>query len=550
MAGDSGRRRTGNRSSRRLGAVGEHSVWTGVGDPWVGCLRSQACWCRDPRWENSKLDEKMPARVPVFYGDPGRCDLCATGRAFLYPDGFGLRRAAHNRKPSKGLRGSDVSGPLAISRAFMKIEDARIVYLTAGAAGMFCGSCMRDNALAKEMQRRGIDVMLLPLYTPIRTDETDVSVERVFFGGINVYLQQKIPLFRHLPRFLDRWLDHPWLIKRLASSSVKVDAKELGELTLSMVRGESGYQRKEVGKLVAWLKESARPHLVCLTNLLIGGCAGAIKRELGVPVLVTLQGDDLFLDDLPDSHRDRIIEEMRKIAQGVDGFIVFNDFYADKMSKLLEVPIERFHKTALGIQLEDFELQVAHKDEGKTLGYFARVSPEKGFHNMVDAFIRLRAQPGLENVRLKAGGWLSDKDRPFFDAEIARIKAAGLIDSFEYVGAPEREEKLAFFQSVDVFSVPASYADPKGMSVLEAMACGLPVVQPAHGAFDEILRLSGGGIAFPAGDIEALTAALAELLSFPDRRRELGERGREWVWSSCGVDAMAETSAAVFAKFL
>ncbi len=432
----------------------------------------------------------------------------------------------------------------------MKIEDARIVYLTAGAAGMFCGSCMRDNALAKELQRRGIDVTLLPLYTPIRTDEADVSVERIFFGGINVYLQQKIPLFRHLPRILDRWLDHPWLIKRLASRSVKVDAKELGELTLSMVRGESGFQRKEVQKLVEWLKQSARPDLVCLTNLLIGGCVDAVKRELGVPVLVTLQGDDLFIDDLPDSHRQQVIAEMRKIARQVDGFIVFSDFYAEKMSKLLEVPIERFHKTALGIKLEDFELQVPHEGDGRTIGYFARVSPEKGFHLLVDAFIRLRAMPDFQNVRLKVGGWLSAKDQEFYDAELAKIAAAGLADSFEYVGAPERDEKLAFFQSVDVFSVPTPYAEPKGMSVLEAMACGLPVVQPAHGAFDEVLRLSGGGIAFPPGDIDALSRGLAELLASPGRRRDLGERGREWVWASCGVDAMAKTSAAVFAKFL
>lgn len=432
----------------------------------------------------------------------------------------------------------------------MKIEDARIVYLTAGAAGMFCGSCMRDNALARELQRRGLDVTLLPLYTPIRTDETDVSVERIFFGGINVYLQQKIPLFRHLPRVLDRWLDHPWLLKWLASHSVKVDAKELGELTLSMVRGESGYQRKEVQKLVAWLKESAQPHLVCLTNLLIGGCLDAIKRELGVPVLVTLQGDDLFLDDLPDSHRQLVITEMRKIAQQVDGFIVFSDFYAEKMSQLLQVPLERFHKTALGINLEDFELQVPHDGVGETIGYFARVSPEKGFHLLVDAFIRLSSMPGLTKVRLKVGGWLSEKDRAFFDAEMAKIEAAGLDHRFEYVGAPERGEKLAFFQSIDVFSVPTVYAEPKGMSVLEAMACGLPVVQPAHGAFDEVLRLSGGGVDFAPGDVEALTKALAELLASPARRRELGGRGREWVWSSCGVDAMAETSAAVFAKFL
>jgi glycosyltransferase involved in cell wall biosynthesis len=434
----------------------------------------------------------------------------------------------------------------------MKIEDASIVYLTAGAAGMYCGSCMRDNALAAELIRRGIDVTLLPLYTPIRTDEEDVSVERVFFGGINVFLQQKIPLFRHLPSFVDRWLDHPWIIRRLASRSVKVDAKELGELTLSMVRGESGFQRKEVNKLVEWLRDELRPDLVVLTNLLIGGCVDAIKRELRVPVLVTLQGDDLFLDELTQTHRGPVIEEMRNIAGKVDGFIVFSDFYAEKMAQLLEVPMEKFHKTALGIDLSNFaDLDTpADRDGDRVIGYFARISPEKGFDALVTAFLDIRKRAGFDDVRLKAGGWLAEKDRNFFEAQVQRIADAGLADCFEYIGSPERQEKLAFFHDIDVFSIPAPYAEPKGMSVLEAMACGLPVVQPDHGAYREVLRESGGGLGFPAGDISALTNQLANLLESREQCRDLGSRGKKWVHAKCGLDAMAESSATLFAKFL
>lgn len=495
--------------------------------------------------------------IPAFHGHPWWSGVCALARPGVHFDGIGLRGDPRHLMRSQTLIPHSVEcgrQMRLVVTAPMKIEEARIVYLTAGAAGMYCGSCMRDNALARELQKRGIDVTLLPLYTPIRTDETDVSVDRVFFGGINVYLQQKIPLFRHLPRFLDRWLDHPWLINRLASRSVNVDARELGELTLSMVRGESGYQRKEVRKLVTWLAETARPDLVCLTNLLIGGCVDAIKRELGVPVLVTLQGDDLFLDDLPQPYRQKVTAEMRQIAERIDGFIVFSDFYAEKMSRLLEVPIEKFYKTALGIDLSDFERQMPRGERkqggAKTIGYFARVSPEKGFHLLVDAFIRLRSMAEHHDLKLKAGGWLSEKDRAFFEAELARIDEAGLTDSFEYVGAPERDQKLAFFHDVDVFSVPAPYAEPKGISILEAMACGLPVVQPDHGAFTETLRQSEGGVGFPSGDVDALTTQLAALLASPERCRELGDKGREWVWSSCGVDAMAESSSAVFAKFL
>ncbi|MEO0413406.1 MAG: glycosyltransferase family 1 protein, partial [Verrucomicrobiota bacterium] len=173
----------------------------------------------------------------------------------------------------------------------------KVTYITAGAGGMYCGSCIRDNQLAAALGDLGWDVTLLPLYTPIRTDDEDRSVDQVFFGGINVYLQQHIPLFRVLPSFLTRWIDNPNLIRRVTKKAMSVDAKQLGAMTLSMVRGEDGYQRAEVRKLVNWLKNENQPELICLTNLLVGGSVPVLKRELDVPVLVTLQGDDVFLDE-------------------------------------------------------------------------------------------------------------------------------------------------------------------------------------------------------------------------------------------------------------
>ena len=84
----------------------------------------------------------------------------------------------------------------------------RILSITAGAAGMYCGSCFRDNALAAELIARGHDVSLVPMYTPVRTDEPSVSAGgRVLFGGISVYLQQQSAIFRKTPRLLDRLWD-------------------------------------------------------------------------------------------------------------------------------------------------------------------------------------------------------------------------------------------------------------------------------------------------------------------------------------------------------
>ena len=88
----------------------------------------------------------------------------------------------------------------------------RIAFITAGAAGMYCGSCLHDNTLAASLIRRGHDVTLIPTYTPIRTDENDVSTGNVFYGAINVYLEQKVPLFRTAPNWLRNVLSSPQLL--------------------------------------------------------------------------------------------------------------------------------------------------------------------------------------------------------------------------------------------------------------------------------------------------------------------------------------------------
>lgn len=423
---------------------------------------------------------------------------------------------------------------------------------------MYCGSCMRDNAVAAGLRRLGLDVALVPLYTPIRTDEEDVSIDQVFFGGINVYLQQKFPLFRWLPGFLDRWLDRPGLIRRATARAVNVNARELGALTLSMVRGEHGHQRKEVRRLVNWLRDEMKPDLICLTNLLIGGSIPAIRRELpGVPILVTLQGDDVFLDELTEPWRGKVMEEMKRLAASVDGFIVFNDFYRKRMAGLLEIPEEKFHRTALGVEEDQFAGIAEDRGnrprgagEPQRIGYFARLCPEKGFDVLVDAFLDIAGRPGLGEVELHCGGWLSEKDRSFYDAQVARIDAAGLRSRFHPAGSPDIEGKLAFFRELDVFSVPARFVEPKGIYVLEAMACGIPVVAPDHGAFPEMIAASGGGRLVPRGSVPALADALADLLADGESRRRLGEAGRRWVIDSCGREAMARTTAEVFDRFL
>lgn len=427
---------------------------------------------------------------------------------------------------------------------------ATVVYFTAGGAGMFCGSCMRDNAVAGELQRQGCDVMLVPLYTPIRTDERDVSVDQVFYGGINVYLQQKLPAFRYVPRMLTRWLDRPAVLNRLAARQVKVDARELGQLTVEMLAGEHGRLRGELHRMLDWLAGDVRPKLVNLTNLLIGACAPEIKRRLGIPVLATLQGDDLFLDELIEPYRTDAQAAMRQLAREVDGFITFSDYYANLMADRLAVPRERFHIVPLGVHWQPYAQNERPRPERPpTVGYLARIAPEKGFHVAVDAFIELAWRPRMKDVRLRAAGWLSAKDRAFFGEQQRRLEAAGLRDRFEYVGVVDLEGKRDFLHSIDLLSVPTIYREPKGLFALEALAAGVPVVLPRHGAFPELIAQTGGGHLVEPGDARGFADAWQALLVQREVCAALGSRGQQRVQADHGIEIAATRTREVFRQF-
>jgi glycosyltransferase involved in cell wall biosynthesis len=440
----------------------------------------------------------------------------------------------------------------------MPVPDAqskigRVAYLTAGAGGMFCGSCMHDNTLVKALIRRGVDAVLIPTYTPIRTDEQNVSQQRIFFGGINVYLRQKMPWLRWLPRPATSWLDNPRLLRWVANRAMETNATVLGDLTVSMLRGVDGPHRGEVHKLVDWLENEVHPSIVVLSNMLIAGCVPEIKRRLDVPVLVTLQGDDIFLHDLPESHFRQCRELLAELDQHVDGYVTNSRFYADFMSRDLNLPRDKFHIAPLAIDAADLATeppppQAKPPDNRLTIGYLARLAPEKGLHILADAFIKLVQHTALadNDVRLRVAGWLGPQNKDYAEAVFDKLRRAGLSDQFEYIGQIDRAEKAEFLHSLDVLSVPTVYQEPKGLFVLESLAAGVPVVQPHHGAFPEMLRATGGGVLFTPEDDSDLADKLVELLVDEERRSRLAKQGQHAVLTRFSVGPMADRAVEIY----
>lgn len=412
----------------------------------------------------------------------------------------------------------------------------RLVHLTAGTGSFFCGTCLRDHALVKALRRLGHDALMVPLYLPLVLDDYGSRGESpLFFGGINVYLQQKSAFFRHTPQWLDKLLDSPALLHQAGRKAGMTNPRELGEMTLSMIEGERGHQAKELDKLVAWLVEQ-KPDVVCLSNSLLIGFARRVREELRVPIICSLQGEDAFLDSLPEPYRERCWRLVQERAADVDRFVAPSRYYNALMQERLRLAPEKIVVIYNGIDLEGFA-PAAAPPEFPTVGFLARMCVDKGLDTLVEAFIKLA--PRVPHVRLKIGGTQTDADRAFVNDLSDRLEQAGIANAVKFLPNLTHAEKQQFLRGLTVLSVPTRCGEAFGLFVIESLASGVPVAQPDNGAFPELIELTGGGVLYAQGDANSLADALEKLLLDAAHAAELGRYGRQIVNARFTSDAMA-----------
>jgi len=424
-------------------------------------------------------------------------------------------------------------------------DNLRVVYLAAGAAGMYCGSCIRDNRLAAALLEHGRDIALIPLYTPLRTDDGDVSQHTVYYGGLNVYLEQRWRFYRRLPRFVTHWLDAPWLLGFVSRFAARTRPEDVADLTISVLRGDHGPQRVELERLIDALRPM-KPSLVNLPNLMFAGVARSLREALDVPVVCTLSGEDIFLDHLPEPHRNKAFRLIREAGASIDAYVAVTNYYGRFAAEHFDLPPERMHVVPLGLGHADFIERAEHADSRFTIGYLARICPDKGLDNLAEAFLRLRRDG--RDCRLRIAGYLGPGDKDYCERILAKLRSSGVSDAVDYLGEVDRDGKADLLRSLDLLSVPTKYHEAKGLYVLEAMAAGVPVVQPNHGSFPEFIEATGGGLLYEAGNIEALTDALACLMDDVALRREMGARGAEVVRRDFTDERMADETWALYTR--
>jgi glycosyltransferase involved in cell wall biosynthesis len=420
----------------------------------------------------------------------------------------------------------------------------RVVYIAAGAAGSYCGACARDAALARRLTALGHDVQFLPLYTPVRTDGPDPSRGRVFYGGINAWLEQKSALFRRLPRAVGWLLDRPFLLRLASRFAVATRPEDLGPMTVSVLQGAEGRQRRELEELLRFLEREPRPGVVNLTNSLLSGIVPALKERLSVPVVCTLQGEESFVAALGEPHRSQAHALIRQHARLVDLFLAPSGDYADEMAGFLAVGRERIRIVHPGFEHEPYANAQPRTRAPFRIGFLSRLSADKGLDLAAEAFRRVAPRAG--DAVLAVAGQALGRDRRLWGRLHATLAKDGLAERVEFHGELDLAGKVAFLQRCSVFCLPSRIVERRGMAVQEALAAGVPVVVPARGVFPEVLSLTGGGIAVPPDDPQGLADALARLHDDPDEADRLGRAAAAGVAEHYSAARMADEVLAAY----
>ncbi len=423
----------------------------------------------------------------------------------------------------------------------------RIVYIVPGSGGTFyCQNCFRDNALVQAMRRTGHDVVMAPLYLPLFLDQPEPDTRTpVFFGAVGLYLREKLPVLRRLPLRALRLLDHPRVLAWAARRAGSTRADGLAEMTLSMLQGAEGRQAGELEHLVRWLREEHRPQVVHLSNALLLGLARRLREDTGARVVCTLQDEDTWVDAMPPAAARRVWDAMASCVPHVDAFVAVSANYGERVRPRLGLRADQLCVVPVGIDLAGYEPAPAPVAP-PVLGYLSRLTPSLGLETLVDAFIALRREPGLGELRLRATGGVVGADRAFLHRLDRRLERAGLGGSADWLADFSRPARQAFLRTLTVLSVPVPAGEAFGTYLLEAQASGVPAVQPAVGAFPEVLAATGGGVVYDPSAPSALADALRPLLRDPAAARALGLRGREAVLERFSADRMAADLLALY----
>jgi glycosyltransferase involved in cell wall biosynthesis len=427
----------------------------------------------------------------------------------------------------------------------------KIVYLITGSGGSFyCGNCYRDMLYVRAIRKvPGITARAIPLYLPPdkTTSEESGFDKNVFFGAISMYLREKVKFLKNMPSILDKFFDSSLFLRFAAKQAGTTSTEGYEELTISMIEGDNAFRKAEVDRLVRYLMKDGKPDIIHLSNALILGIARQLKKRMDVKVVCSLLNEDDWIDNMAEPFRSRAWKMIAKEAVHVDVFVTPSNYYKDLFKYKTRLKCDNVMVVPLGFDPEKDSVERPER-EPSAIGYFSRVNFYNGFDKLVDAFIELKKRDLIPGLTLKICGGYTGSDKSFISQQIKKIRENKLEKSVKIYPEFMGDKKMEFFRDVDVISVPVNKYDGYGLYILEANAAGIPVVQPATGAFPEIIERTKGGIIYSPDTVSELASNLNKLLKNRQLITDLGEAGRKMVRQELSLERMSAGLSEVYTK--
>ncbi|MDR3252757.1 MAG: glycosyltransferase family 4 protein [Tannerella sp.] len=381
----------------------------------------------------------------------------------------------------------------------------RILFIIPGAGDSFyCGNCFRDNLIAAALRRAGHDVIIMPVYLPL-THHSFKANSPLFFPATTFYVAQKFFGTHKMPRWIERMTSSKTALRLASSMSGATTAEGMESMTLSMITGDDPAFTQYINVMLDWIGSQDRPEVIHLSSSLLTGIAKAIRERFDIPVICSLQDEEVWIDSMNSNDAHLAWQGIRDNLHHIDRFVTTSRFY--KESIIRKIPqIANVDVVYPCINSEKYASTDYPADN--VIGFFYRMNRENGLDILAKAFVLLKRRNSVPRLKLKIGGGYTGNNRPFLK-QVRRILRP-FIEDVEISDSYNLDDHAAFYRSISVLAVPVTFCESVGLYLCEAFAAGRPAVEPDTGSFREIV--DEAGLIYSPNTSEALADALEKLL--------------------------------------
>ncbi len=398
----------------------------------------------------------------------------------------------------------------------------KIVFvITSSGDAYYCGNCFRDNLMAQAMKRAGHQVVIMPIYLPLRQKEFQADTP-LFFPATSYYVGQKFFKDKPIPAWLKKLLGAQPLLDIAMSMAGTTTSDGMEDMTLSMITGEGTTFDDMVREMIDWIVNKERPDVVYISSSMLVGIAKALKQEFEIQkierppkIVCVAQDEEVWIDGLREEDAAMAWRGIAENLKFADAVITTSLHYKRKMSTLLNTNhLNATNDTGVHVVYPGLELDKYATDEhptDPTIGFFYRMNKADGLDVLAEAFVMLKQEGAIPNLKLRIGGGYTSADKPFLRQVyklLAPYKEDVVIeDTYDWA------HHTAFYKKISVICVPLQFEESVGLYLLEAFAAGVPAVEPNRGSFNEIVGKAG--LIYSQNDAKSLAIALEQLFTTP-----------------------------------